>query len=171
MKDFVPWHYLTHRGIKKSPFDPFWYLSRKLAIGACVSLCYVCTLRHTLSYSAICSSLSLITIHPIPVWPTNQFMPFHGVHEVGVCYIAHVFSPCTLYGKNVLPAFQRWLSRAEQPRANLCPVQSAEVKLTEMNTFYNYIHRESSWHSCTAELGFGLWLLNPAMQVPCVKEV
>lgn len=37
-------------------------------------------------------------------------------------------------------AFHRWLSRAEQPCAKLCPVQSAEVKLIEMNTFCNYAH-------------------------------
>lgn len=55
----------------------------------------------------------------------------------------------------------------------LCPVQSAEVKLTEMNTFYNYIHRQSSWHSCTAEphrccswAPWGFWFT-----VPCVKDV
>lgn len=42
--------------------------------------------------------------------------------------------------QNVPPAFRRWLSRVEQPRAKLCPVQSAEVKLIEMNTFCNYAH-------------------------------
>lgn len=43
--------------------------------------------------------------------------------------------------QNVPSAFHRWLSRAEQPCAKLCLVQSSEVKLIEMNTFWSYAHR------------------------------
>ena len=115
-----------------------------------------------------------LTFLSSPPYPRLARKSMHAIFtRLGVRYVARVFTPRTLYGKNVLCAFQRWLSGAEQPCVKLCPVQSAEVKLTEMNTFYNYIHRQSSWHSCTAELHrccswapWGFWFM-----VPCVKVV
>lgn len=70
-------------------------------------------------------------------------MPFHKVRVPLIACLSpplFFFPSGDLNVQNVPSAFQRWLSRAEQPRAKLCPVQSAEVKLTEMNTFYNYTH-------------------------------
>lgn len=139
IKHFVPWHHVTPESIK-SPLLTFWYLRRKLTIRVCVCLC-ACTCVCILSFFTF-----FVAIHCIPSWSTNQSVAFHGFR---VHCIACVFSLTRLYGKNVLSAFQRWLSAAKQPPVKLCPVQSAESKLTEVNTFYNYIHRKSRWHSWT----------------------
>lgn len=144
IKHFVPWHYLTLRGIK-SPLLTLWYLRRKLIIGMCVSLRYAHAHSHI--HWLVVTYAPYFLPSP-PGWPQISVCCFIGLRFA----ILHMFfSLGALYRKNVHSAFQRWLCRAEQPHVKLCPVQSAEVKLTEMNIFYNEIHRQCGWHSCTAE--------------------
>lgn len=96
-----------------------WYLSRKLTI--CVRACVL--LMH--AYACTCN---------LPLCPRrlSKSIMCHFTKS-GFPLIAPKCTKCAV-------AFHRWPSRAEQPCAKLCPVQSAEVKLIEMNTFCNYAH-------------------------------
>lgn len=78
-----------------------------------------------------------------------MLMPSHKIYRCALpdspnqwCAISqsHCSHLLHLNVQNVPSAFHRWLSRAEQPCAKLCLVQSSEVKLIEMNRFC-YAHR------------------------------
>lgn len=78
-----------------------------------------------------------------------MLMPAHKIYRCALpdspnqwCAISqsHCSHLLHLNVQNAPSAFHRWLSRAEQPCAKLCLVQSSEVKLIEMNRFC-YAHR------------------------------
>lgn len=125
----------------------------------------MCTHTHAYMIGWVAFTFSLH--RPLcPSWPAYRCVPFC---QGGVCLIEHAFFTGHTEWTKCAVAFQRWLSRAEQLCVKLCPVQSAEVNFTEINTIYNYIHRRRIWHRCRASLlhkwhrcqsalwTFGLW--------------